>query len=650
VLPAEKEAIDLGSEMEKKIFLDDIEEIEERDDTALLMLKKRAIFATVLIIFFFVVIVARLWVLQISSVEEYKHLADNNRVRIRSVPPPRGHILDKFGREIVTNRPSFNVVMIREDSFDIDDVLKRLSSVLDEDLEKLWEKIRDAAGTPLYLPIILKEDIDWETLAYLENHKYKFSGIRIEVQPVRTYHYGDLAANAIGYIGSINKKQLAEDQSDVYEGGDLIGKRGLEKLREADLRGEKGTSSTEVNARGFEQRQLKNIDPLAGRDIHLTIDAELQQVAEQFMSVGDKAGAVIALEVNTGRVLAAASSPTIHLDDFIGGISQKNWDALLNNPKHPLINKVVQGAYPPGSTYKVITAMAGLASGAIDENTVFYCPGYYYFGRRVYRCWKHSGHGAVDIRRAITESCDVFFYQVGQRVGVDKLAEYANKFGLGIKTGVEMEHEKSGLTPTQKWKRKRYQEKWHEGETLSVAIGQGFNLMTPLQICLMTSAVANGGKLYKPQLIEAVSTPEGEIVERFSPELIGELSKRDKSFLPIIKDGLFGVVHGKRGTARKVKIEGLTIAGKTGTAQVVRIAQYKGLKEKDIPYKFRDHAWFTCYAPAENPQIAVTVLVEHGLHGGSGAGPIARLVLKKYFESYLQEQAQRENQQKKTTG
>jgi penicillin-binding protein 2 len=633
--------------MEKKLFIEDIEEITEHDEEAVNMLKRRAMVAVGVVILFLLIIISRFWYLQINLGEHYRDLAENNRVRIRSVPPPRGHIFDKYGREIVTNRPSFNVSLIREDSFDIQDVLKRLSVVLDEDIEELWERIRKGAGTPRHFPITLKEDVDWETLAYLENNKYKFSGIRIEVQPVRIYHYGDLGANIIGYTGSISPKELEADKEGVYEGGDLIGKRGLERIREADLRGEKGSSSTEVNARGFEQQQLKHQDPLPGRDIHLTIDVELQQAAEQYLAISDKAGAVVALEVDTGRVLAAVSSPTIHLEDFIGGISLKNWNALLENKRNPLLNKAVQGVYPPGSTYKIVTALAGLSEGVITENTTFYCPGHYYFGRRLYRCWKHSGHGTVDIRRALTESCDVFFYQVGQRLGVDRLAAYAKKLGLGIRSGIELEHEKAGIVPTKDWKRKRFKEKWHEGETLSVAIGQGFNNMTPLQICLMTAAIANGGRIYQPQIVEMVKTTDGEIIERLTPKLLSELPSRDKSYLHIVKDGLFGVVQGKRGTARNVRIEGLTVAGKTGTAQVVRLAQYKGLKEQDIPYKYRDHAWFTCYAPADNPKIAVTVLVEHGLHGGSGAGPIARVVLKKYFEQYLLEQARKGAEEEK---
>ncbi len=624
--------------MEKKLFIEDIEELPEYDEEALNMLKRRVVVAIGVVTLFMLVIIARFWYLQIDQGDHYRTLAETNRVRIRSVPPPRGHIFDTHGRKIVTNRPSFNVSLIREDSFDIEDVLKRLAIVLNEDIEELWKRIRKAEGTPRHLPVTLKEDVDWQTLAYLENNKYKFSGIRIEVQPVRVYHYGDLAANIIGYIGSIDRTQLEADEEGFYEGGDLIGKRGLERLREKDLRGEKGSSSTEVDARGFEQQQLKSVDPLPGRDLTLTIDAELQMAAEQYMAISDKAGAVIAMEVDTGKLLAAASTPTIHLEDFVGGISKKNWDALLNNPQHPLLDKVVQGIYPPGSTYKIVTALAGLSEGVITEHSTFYCPGHYYFGNRLYRCWKHSGHGTVDIRRAITESCDVYFYQVGQRVGVDKLAEYAKKLGLGTRSGVELEHEKQGIVPTKAWKRERFKDKWHDGETLSIAIGQGFNSMTPLQICIMTAAIANGGKIYRPQIVESVKTTDGYVVEQFQPELVSELSERERSYLHLIQDGLLGVVEGKRGTARNVRIEGITVAGKTGTAQVVRLAQYKGLQEQEIPYEYRDHAWFTCYAPADHPKIAVTVLVEHGLHGGSGAGPIARVVLKKYFEKYLLEQ------------
>lgn len=620
-----------------KLFFQELEAYSERDEEAVDLLRRRLLGGFAVIILFFSIIIIRLWSLQIHHGEDYKQYAYSNRVRIQEITAPRGHILDRKGREIVTNRPSFNVVMMREDSHDVEDVLKRLAPVLKKDISELWDRIRDAAGTPKYLPIILKEDIDWETLAYLENHNQNFSGIRIEVQPVRIYAYGDLAANTIGYLGAISKAELAKMDPEAYSGTDLIGKQGLEKLREADLRGGKGHRYTEVDAKGFERSELKRNEPLPGREMHLTLDVDLQKIAEDMMNADDKAGAVVAMEVKTGRLLTLVSTPSIHLDDFVGGISHDKWQALMDNPKHPLLNKVVQGMYPPGSTYKMVTAIAGLSLGVITKDSTFYCPGHYRFGNRTYRCWKHSGHGTVDLRRAIGESCDVYFYQVGNMVGVDALAEYAQKLGLGVKTGVELEHEKSGLTPTKQWKQERYKTKWHDGETLSVAIGQGYNLATPLQINVMTAALANHGHRMRPQLIEKVVEPDGTVVESLTPIVDSDLKINSVQMQQII-DGMMDVVQGKRGTARGVAIEGLNIAGKTGTAQVVKVAQYKGLKEEDIPYHFRDHAWFTCFAPAENPEIAVTVLVEHGLHGGSDAGPVARAVLEKYFEDRLPKQ------------
>ena len=623
----------------KELFTREADEITERDETALDSLRRRVGAAIVVVMVFFSLIILRLWSLQINHGEEYRNRADSNRVRIRQVAAPRGHILDRKGREIVTNRPAFNVVLMREDSRDLDDVLKRLAPILNEDITVLWNRVREASGTPRYLPIRLKEDIDWKTLAYLENHNKDFSGIRIEVQPVRVFHYQDLAANVIGYLGAISKTELEEADKTVYRGGDLIGKMGLEKLREADLRGEKGNNYSEVDAKGFERKLLKSDDPMPGREIRLTLDVDLQQTAESLMEIGEKSGAVVAMEVKTGRLLAVVSTPHIRLNDFVGGISRDKWKELLDNPKHPLLNKVVQATYPPGSTYKVVTALAGLASGVITPDTPIFCPGHYTFGNRRYGCWKKGGHGTVTLMRALEESCDVYFYLVGQRVGVDTLAEFAGKFGLGRKTGVELEHEKSGLTPTKKWKLSRYQTKWQDGETLSTAIGQGFNLTSPLQICQMTATLANGGKLFRPQIVEQVTDPDGKVVQMFRPELLEEIKGVDQ-YLGLIRQGLVGVVNGPHGTARGAKIEGITVAGKTGTAQVVKVAAYRHLQEEDIPYKFRDHAWFTAFAPAEDPEIAVTVLVEHGLHGGSGAAPIATAVMKEFFRDRLTARAE----------
>ncbi len=604
--------------------------ITPRDDGELDFFKRRAMFASVVLIVFFAVLVSRLWFLQIQHGEEYRNLADNNRVRYLEIAAPRGNILDSKGREIVTNRPSFNVVWIREGRKLDEQLIKTMAVILDVNVSDLLARVRKMAGAPGHFPIRLAEDIEWNKVAYIENNRMELPGIRIEVVPLRVYHYGNVASHIIGYLGEINKKELQKAEPDVYRGGDMIGKMGLERLREKDLRGEKGRHYMEVNALGFEQRNLKGIDPLPGNDLQLTIDIDMQKAAEDIMMSEGKSGAVVALEVTSGRLLMAASSPVLELDKFIGGISHKNWKAMLENPGHPLLNKIVQGQYPPGSTYKLVTAVAGLAEGVITPETVIYCPGYYKFGNRTYRCWKHSGHGAVNLKRALSESCDVYFYQVGQRLGVNRLASYAKRLGLGKKTGVEMEHEKSGLIPTSEWKMKRYGKTWQEGETLSVAIGQGFDLVTPIQLALMTATVANGGTLYKPSLIEKVRDPDGHILEQFSPTILERFSGQGRN-LALVRQGLTEAVNGRHGTGRRARLKNITVAGKTGTAQVVRLKQYKHLKEKDIPYKYRDHAWFTCFAPAENPEIAVSVVVEHGLHGGSGAAPIARAVLEKYF-------------------
>lgn len=615
--------------------------ITPHDDGELDYYKKRALVASFILVFFFSVLIARLWYLQIQEGERYGEMADSNRVRSLEVMAPRGNIYDRNSKEIVTNRPSFNVVWVREDSRLDDALLKKMAAILDVEITLLVDRIRKMEGTPRHIPIRLAEDIDWEKVAYIENNRLDLPGIKIEVVPLRVYHYGNLASHLIGYLGEINEKELKKSQEEgFYRGGDLIGKQGMERLRERDLRGEKGYDNMEVNALGFEQRNLKGTEPLPGNDLQLTLDVDLQRAAEELMEAEEKAGAVVAVNVNSGRLLVLASAPQLHLDEFIGGISHKAWNAMLENPYHPLINKVVQAQYPPGSTYKMVTAIAGLAEGIVTPESVIYCPGHYRFGNRTYRCWKHSGHGAVNLKRALSESCDVYFYQVGQRLGVDRLAGYAKRLGLGKKTGVEMEHEKPGLIPTAAWKKRRFGQVWQEGETLSVAIGQGFDLVTPIQLAMMTAAVANGGTLYRPSVIEEVRDPDGHILEKFEPEIQEHFSGQGHN-LKLVRDGLVEAVNGKRGTGKRARLDGITVAGKTGTAQVVRLKVYKHLKEEDIPYKYRDHAWFTCFAPAENPEIAVVVLVEHGLHGGSGAAPIARAVLEQYFANRLEKPDER---------
>jgi len=608
----------------KQIFT----KLKKIDVEELNQLKKRTDAATLVIIFFILIILARLWFLQIHYGSKYRELADNNRVRMLDVVAPRGTILDREGRTLITNRPSFNIVWVKEDSPDPDEIIKKLSRIFNEEIAVLLKRVREAADNPRHIPIMLKEDIDWKTLVYIENNHYELPGVRIEVLPRRDYLFNDLGSHMIGYLGQINMKELEERKGANYQSGDLLGKRGFEKLYEDELRGEKGTMYMEVDAHGFEQHQLKGKEPLSGNDLQLTIDLDLQLEAEK--AIAGRAGAVVAMDVQSGRILAFASAPPVHLEDFVGGISTKNWQGLLNNIKRPLVHKTIQGQYPPGSTYKIVTALAGLSKGAIDSKTVFYCSGSMRFGNRRYGCWKEGGHGPVSLHRALAESCDVYFYKVGLKVGVDSLEEYANRMGLGHKTGIDFEYEKSGLIPTAAWKKSAKGVSWQEGETLSIAIGQGFNLVTPLQVCQMTSALANGGILYKPFLIEKIIDPEGHVIKEFEPIIDVELIGMEKNF-ELIGKGLVGAVNDRHGTGKAARLKDITVAGKTGTAQVVTMEKYKEVDEEDVKYKHRDHAWFTSFAPAENPEIAVTVLVEHGGHGGSAAAPVAKKILERYF-------------------
>jgi penicillin-binding protein 2 len=603
--------------------------INKIDPAELKMLKKRIDIAMALIILSAVLLLTRLWYLQIYRGDEYAKLSEINRIRIQEIAAPRGNILDRTGQPIITNRPRFNVVWNREDAPDPDEIIKDLAKILHEDISVLLDRIRAAAENPRYMPTRLKEDIDWETLVNIENKHLALPGVRIEVMPSRDYLYGDFASHLVGYLGEISPGELEEKRYAKYQSGDQVGKQGIEKVFEEFLKGEKGRNYLEVDVHGFEQRQMQLQDPYPGNDLHLTLDVDLQRVAEEAM--GDRAGAVVVMEVNTGNLLVMTSTPQLRLQEFVGGISGTAWNRLLNDPLNPLLNKTIQGQYPPGSTFKIVTALAAISEGVITPDATFFCGGALNYGNRRYGCWKKGGHGTVDFHRALVESCDVYFYSVGMRLGVDNIAKYANSLGLGKKTGIELEHEKGGINPSTAWKQQRYKEKWQEGETLSVAIGQGYVLTTPLQLCRMTAAVVNGGTLYRPQMVQSVTAPDGRVLKTFSPISEGKILGSAQS-LARIKDALVGVVNSAGGTAKVVALPDVLIGGKTGTAQVVNLAQVGGLSEKAIPYKYRDHAWFTSFAPAEKPEIAVTVLVEHGQHGGSAAGPVAKAVYKRYFE------------------
>ena len=578
----------------------------------------------------FALLLARLFYLQIIEGEEFRRHSENNSIRLQSLDAPRGLIFDAEGRLLVDNRPSFDLNIIPKDAKPIHKTIDKLSHYLRQAEDDFQKKVEACSNRSSFKPILLKRDIGRNAMAAVEVHKFDLPGVRMNIRAVRHYLHQQGASHLIGYLGEINAKELQSGTYRGYKSGDFIGRFGVEKTYEKYLRGERGGRQVEVNVQGQVVRVINTVAATPGNNLFLTIDFSLQELAQQLLA--GKSGAAVAMDPNTGNILVMASNPSFDQNDFVSGLSHDQWNALISNPDHPMENKVLQAEYPPASTYKIVTAIAGLEEGAIDETTRFYCPGHFAFGDRVFRCWKKTGHGDVDIIRALAESCDVYFYQVGLAVGVDKLAKYAAACGLGAPTGIPLDHEAKGLIPTAEWKKRRLGRTWQKGETLNVAIGQGYNLTTPLQLLIMISAVANGGIRYEPHIVSHISTADDKIIKTYEPKVKGRLSISPKT-LSIVRKGLWEAVNSRRGTANKIRLKGMDISGKTGTAQLVasREDEEEDGHQGETSDMYKAHAWFVAYAPSENPQIAVAVIVEHGEHGSTAAAPIAKEIIKAYL-------------------
>ena len=594
--------------------------------------KQRLVGVMYCVIAAFVVLIGRLFYLQVLEGDEFRRLSENNCIRLQSIDPQRGLIYDRNRVLLVDNRPSFDLSIILNDAKPVSNTIEKLSEYIKVPADDLMSKIKKCKGISIYKPFLLKRDIGRDVLAAIEARKYDLPGIEVNVRPRRHYINRRTAAHLIGYLSEINLDELKSAKYSGCGSGDFIGKFGVEKAYGSYLRGKQGGRQVEVNATGQVVRILQTVDALPGHNIYLTIDIKLQQKAEELLE--GLAGAVIAMDPSTGEILALASSPSFDQNSFVSGMSHKQWHALVSNRFRPMENKAVQGGYPPASTYKIVTAIAGLEEGIITKDTRFYCQGHYKCGDRDFRCWKKVGHGNIDVVTSLAESCDVFFYQVGQKLGVDRLAWYAKACGLGSPTGIKLDNEASGLIPTAAWKKRRTGIAWQIGETLSVAIGQGYNLASPLQMLLLTSAVANGGIRYKPLILKTIETAEGKIISDDSlhtkREIAGKLPA-SRQTLEIVKKGLWEAVNGRKGTATIARIDGIAISGKTGTAQVVGRQQDEDSDEEDRAYHLKPHAWFVAFAPSDEPQIAVVVIVEHGGHGSSTAAPIARELIKTYL-------------------
>jgi len=574
----------------------------------------------------FVGLGARMYYLQVLQADRYRTLADDNRINLRLLAPRRGTITDRFGEPIATNVQNYRVVIIREQTDDMDATLARLAKLLAADSFDAKRIRHNARRRRAFVPITVRENLSWDEVSRLEVNAPNLPGVGIEVGLTRHYPLGGVAAHVLGYVAAVSEADLTNDPV-LQLPGFRIGKRGIERRFDKALRGKAGNSQIEVNAFGRVIRELSREEGQPGTLLSLTLDAGLQALAAERLALENSASAVV-MNVHNGDILAMASSPGFDPNDFSAGMSRKTWRRLIRDPYSPFTNKTIQGQYPPGSTYKIPVALAALESGITTDHRVF-CRGFIELGNRRFHCWKRHGHGQMNIQSAIIESCDVFFYDIALKIGVDRVAEMARRLGLGAKYEFDLDGQKAGLIPTRAWKQAAIGGSWQKGETVVAAIGQGYVLTTPLQLAVMTARAVNGGFAVLPRLTRGAAGDDGAPVPQpVFPSLgISERSRR------LVAEAMDQVVNHGKGTARKSRIEdpAMAMGGKTGTSQVRRITMAERAggvrKNKDKPWRERDHALFVGFAPVIAPQYAVAIVVEHGGGGSKTAAPIARLLL-----------------------
>jgi len=565
--------------------------------------------ASYLILLGFLIILLRLWQLQLLQGDEFRKTSESNRLRIIPVAAPRGIIFDRNGIPLVKNTPYFCASIMPEEFHNAN--IPYLAGVLHIPEDELQEKINRKAQSP-FTPVRLKEGLSYDELSYIEARRSDLPGLFIEIEVSREYLYGGIGAHAIGYLGKLTPGQSKDPEFKDVPPNAFIGQWGVEKLYDRSLRGTPGQRIIEVNAIGREIRLLKENPSVKGADLSLSIDIALQKAAEDAFE--DRTGALVALDSDSGEILGIVSSPAFDPNRFAKGVSPAYWNEIMNDKKVPMLNRAIQSQYPPGSTFKIITAIAALEEGVSASASVT-CSGGMFLGSHRFGCWKKEGHGTVSLHRALVESCDVYFYNAGRTVGFDKVHDYALMFGLGEATGVGFGKERKGLIPNTEWKRKERKEPWWPGETVINSIGQGYVATTPVQMAVMINAVSNGGNVYKPSIVKVSE-----------PVLVRKAAVKPET-LELVKKALEGVVTEPGGTGHAAHSNTVVIGGKTGTAQVVGIKK----DSKYLAEQHRDHAWFVAFAPVEKPKVAVSVLVEHGGHGGSAAAPIAKQAIEAYM-------------------
>ncbi|MBI4182851.1 MAG: penicillin-binding protein 2 [Proteobacteria bacterium] len=571
-------------------------------------------------------LIGRLYYLQVIEAERYHTLAEENRISLRLLPPPRGRILDRQGNPLAINSRNYRALVVREEANDMPGTLDALGQIIPLSPGERQRVVREAMRRRSFVPVTVRENLGWREVAQIEVNAPDLPGVSIDVGQSRYYPHGELAAHVLGYVAAVSEAELTGDP--VLElPGFRVGKSGIEKTYDPLLRGKAGNAQLEVNALGRIIRELSRQEGEAGSDVTLTLDVELQRFATQ--RFGGESGAAVVLDVHTGEILAMVSTPSFDPNAFNRGLSAEEWKGLSTNPMAPLINKATAGQYAPGSTFKMMVALAALEGGIVDPQQKFFCPGYLDLGNARFHCWKKQGHGWIDMYNGIVQSCDVYFYELARRVGIDRIAAMAQRFGLGEPVGIEIPGERAGLVPTRDWKRAATGVAWQPGETVVVGIGQGYILATPLQLATMIARLVNGGAAIVPRLTRRLG-PERAALER--PREGPRLGVTESS-LRLVRTAMEGVVNSPRGTAYRARIaeKGMEMGGKTGTSQVRRITRAEreqGVKKNEqLPWEERDHALFVGFAPVSAPRYAAAVVVEHGGGGSAVAAPIARDLL-----------------------
>jgi len=570
------------------------------------------------------------WYLQVVRTDYYRRLSDSNHLRRVTLLPQRGLIADAEDRPLVGNRIAFNVRLDREKAGEVAALMPTLSRILGTGEHTLFERLSRYRARPAFEPVVLKEDVDLREVAYIESRRLELPMVSIEIESRRDYPHGELAAHVLGYVGEVNEEQVRKDQQREFDLGDVVGRAGIERQYDAALRGAKGWKEVVVNSHGREMQEVgEGRQPSPGRALRLTVDLDLQATLEQ--AYGEELGSAIFLNPDSGAILAMISRPAYDPNVFARRFSQDVWQTLRGDPRHPLQDRVSLSKFAPGSVFKIVMAIAALEERVAGPGRIDHCSGSYRFGEKSFLCWgiRKGGHGWIGMREALIQSCNVYFYRLGNEMGIDRIAKWARLLGFGAPTGIDLPHEEGGTVPDPDWKRRAVPRDptWHPGETISVSIGQGALEVTPLQMAVLASTLANGGTVYRPHLVRSKETREG-VEEGAGDEALVRTVSLQPSTLAVIKDALWGVVN-DAGTGARARIEGRDVCAKTGTAQVFRVS--RDIDADKLPKEKRDHAWFVGFAPKDKPQIAWAVFVQNGGHGGTVGAPIARAVLERFF-------------------